>query len=290
MVETILNLLVQGVLIGGLYALFALGLSLSLGVMRFVNIAHGDMIVLFSFVILSLTGVLGWSPFLVALILLPVAFGAGYVLQRFLLQRTVGKGILPILLVTFGLSIIIQNGLLELFTADSRKLQAGPIEVASIQLGGGLAIGTLPLLQFALAVAVIGGLQFLFYRTAIGRAFRAPSDDPTVAQLVGLDNRHVFALAMALSLAIVALAGVLLAVRANFDPAIGPARLIFGFEAVIIGGLGSMWGTLAGGIILGVAQAIGAQIDPGWQVLAGHIAFLVVLALRPEGLFPKVQG
>jgi branched-chain amino acid transport system permease protein len=153
-----------------------------------------------------------------------------------------------------------------------------------------LAVGTLPLLQFALAVAVIGGLQFLFYRTAIGRAFRATSDDQTVAQLVGLDNRHVFALAMALSLAIVALAGVLLAVRANFDPAIGPARLIFGFEAVIIGGLGSMWGTLAGGIILGVAQAIGAQIDPGWQVLAGHIAFLVVLALRPEGLFPKVQG
>ena len=148
----------------------------------------------------------------------------------------------------------------------------------------------LPLIQFVLAVVVIAGLQWLFYRTALGRAFRATSDDPAVAQLMGLNNAHVFGLAMALSLAIVAVAGVLLAVRANFDPSIGPARLIFGFEAVIIGGLGSMWGTLAGGIILGVAQTVGAQLDPGWNLLAGHIAFLVVLALRPQGLFPKVQG
>ena len=154
----------------------------------------------------------------------------------------------------------------------------------------GLWIGLLPLLQFGTAVAVIAGLQLIFYRTALGRAFRATSADPSVAQLMGLDTRHVFALAMALSLAVVAIAGVFLAVRSNFDPAIGPARLIFGFEAVIIGGLGNLWGTRAGGIILGVAQAIGAQIDPGWQLLAGHIAFLVILALRPQGLFPKVSG
>jgi branched-chain amino acid transport system permease protein len=285
-----INIVLQGVLVGGLYAMFAAGLSLIFGVMRLVNIAHGDLIVLAAYLALMVTHALGVNALLSLVIVVPLMALIGYALQRGILNRTLGDDLLPPLLVTFGLSIIIQNGLLELFTADSRKLQAGPIEVASIQLGGGLAVGTLPLLQFALAVAVIGGLQFLFYRTAIGRAFRATSDDQTVAQLVGLDNRHVFALAMALSLAIVALAGVLLAVRANFDPAIGPARLIFGFEAVIIGGLGSMWGTLAGGIILGVAQAIGAQIDPGWQVLAGHIAFLVVLALRPEGLFPKVQG
>ncbi len=154
----------------------------------------------------------------------------------------------------------------------------------------GLSVGVLPLLQFAVAVAVIGGLQTLFYRTAFGRAFRATSDDPSVAQLMGLDNRHVFALAMALSLAVVAIAGVLLAVRTNFDPAIGPARLIFGFEAVIIGGLGNLWGTLAGGIVLGVAQGIGAKLDPGWQLLAGHLAFLLVLAVRPEGLFPRIRG
>jgi branched-chain amino acid transport system permease protein len=285
-----LNIILQGVLVGGLYAMFAAGLSLIFGVMRLVNIAHGDLIVLAAYVALVVTTGLGINPLVSLLVVVPLMALIGYALQRGILNQTLGPDLLPPLLVTFGLSVIIQNGLLELFTADSRKLQAGAIEVASIDLGGGLAIGTLPLIQFVVAVAVIACLQLIFYRTALGRAFRATSDDPAVAQLVGLDNRHVFALAMALSLAVVAIAGVFLAVRANFDPAIGPARLIFGFEAVIIGGIGSMWGTLAGGIILGVAQAIGAQIDPGWQLLAGHIAFLVILAIRPEGLFPKVQG
>jgi branched-chain amino acid transport system permease protein len=284
-----LNIILQGVLVGGLYAMFAAGLSLIFGVMRLVNIAHGDLIVLAAYVALMVTTGLGINPLVSLLIVAPLMALIGYALQRGILNQTLGPDLLPPLLVTFGLSVIIQNGLLELFTADSRKLQAGGIEVSSLNLGGGLAIGTLPLIQFVVAIAVIAALQLIFYRTALGRAFRATSDEPAVAQLVGLDNRHVFALAMALSLAVVAIAGVFLAVRANFDPAIGPARLIFGFEAVIMGGLGSMWGTLAGGIILGVAQAIGAQIDPGWQLLAGHIAFLVVLAIRPEGLFPKVQ-
>jgi len=284
-----LNIILQGVLVGGLYAMFAAGLSLIFGVMRLVNIAHGDLIVLAAYLALVVTETLGINALLALVIIVPLMAAIGYALQRGILNQTLGPDLLPPLLVTFGLSIIIQNGLLELFTADSRKLQAGPIEVASIQLGGGIAVGTLPLIQFVVALIVIAGLQFMFYRTAIGRAFRATSDDPAVARLVGLDNAHVFGLAMAVSLAVVAIAGVFLAVRANFDPAIGPARLIFGFEAVIMGGLGSMWGTLAGGIILGVAQAIGAQIDPGWQVLAGHIAFLVVLAVRPEGLFPKIQ-
>jgi branched-chain amino acid transport system permease protein len=285
-----LNVILQGVLVGGLYAMFAAGLALIFGVMRLVNIAHGDLIVLAAYVALVVTDALGINPLLSLVIVVPLMALIGYALQRGILNQTLGPDLLPPLLVTFGLSIIIQNGLLELFTADSRRLQAGPIEVDSIYLGGGLAVGTLPLIQFIVALAVIAALQFMFYRTAIGRAFRATSDDQAVAQLVGLDNRHVFGLAMAVSLAVVAIAGVFLAVRANFDPAIGPARLIFGFEAVIMGGLGSMWGTLAGGIILGVAQAIGAQIDPGWQLLAGHIAFLVVLAVWPEGLFPKVQG
>jgi branched-chain amino acid transport system permease protein len=285
-----LNVIIQGVLVGGLYAMFAAGLALIFGVMRLVNIAHGDLIVLAAYIALVATESLGINPLTTLVIVAPVMAAIGYALQRGLLNRTLGDDLLPPLLVTFGLSIIIQNGLLELFTADSRRLAAGDIEVASFPLIDGVSIGVLPLLQFAAAVAVIGGLQVLFYRTALGRAFRATSDDPAVAQLMGLDNRHVFALAMAMSLAVVGVAGVLLAIRTNFDPAIGPARLIFGFEAVIIGGLGSMWGTFAGGIILGVAQAIGAHINPGWQVLAGHLAFLVILAVRPEGLFPKVQG
>lgn len=285
-----LNVILQGVLIGGLYAMFAAGLSLIFGVMRLVNIAHGDLIVLAAYVSLVATQTFGMDPLTSLLLVVPVMALIGYGLQRGLLNRTLGDDLLPPLLVTFGLSIIIQNGLLELFTADSRKLQAGAIEIQTFQLVQNLWIGALPLIQFAVAVAVIGGLQLLFYRTALGRALRATSDDQAVAQLMGLDTRHVFAVAMALSLAVIAIAGVFLAVRANFDPAIGPARLIFAFEAVIIGGLGSMWGTLAGGIILGVSQAIGAQIDPGWQLLAGHIVFLAILAVRPQGLFPKVSG
>jgi branched-chain amino acid transport system permease protein len=283
------NVILQGVLVGGLYAMFAAGLSLIFGVMRLVNIAHGDLIVLAAYLALVTTQTLGIGPLTSLLIVVPLMALIGYALQWFVLNRTLGDDLLPPLLVTFGLSVIIQNTLLEVFTADSQKLQAGAIEVATMRLYSGVYVGVLPLLQFVVAVAVIAGLQFIFYRTALGRAFRATADDPAVAQLMGLDNRHVFALAMALSLAVVAVAGVFLAVRANFDPTIGPARLIFGFEAVIIGGLGSLWGTLAGGLILGVAQAIGAQLDPGWQLLAGHIAFLVVLAVRPEGLFPKVR-
>jgi len=283
------NIILQGVLLGGLYAMFAAGLSLIFGVMRLVNIAHGDLIVLAAYLSLLATDAFGFGPMTSLIVVVPLMAAIGYALQRGILNQTLGPDLLPPLLVTFGLSIIIQNGLLELFTADSRRLQAGAIEVASFHVAEGVSIGLLPLLQFATAVAVIAVLQLIFYRTALGRAFRATSDDQDVAQLMGLDNRHVFGLAMALSLAVVAIAGIFLAVRTNFDPAIGPARLIFGFEAVIIGGLGSMWGTLVGGIILGVAQAIGAQLDPGWQLLAGHIAFLVILAIKPDGLFPKVQ-
>jgi branched-chain amino acid transport system permease protein len=239
------NTIVQGVLTGGLYAMFAAGLSLIFGVMRLVNIAHGDFIVLAAYLALVVTETMGLDPLVSLIVVVPMMAAIGYVLQRGLLNLTLGDDLLPPLLVTFGLSVIIQNALLLKFTADSRRLQAGALEVASWDLGQGVSIGLLPLLQFVAAVVVIGALQALFYRTAFGRAFRATSDDPAVAQLMGLDNRHVFALAMALSLAVVAIAGVLLAVRANFDPSIGPARLIFGFEAVIIGGLGNLWGTLA---------------------------------------------
>jgi branched-chain amino acid transport system permease protein len=283
------NSIVQGILVGGLYAMFAAGLSLIFGVMRLVNIAHGDLVVLAAYLALVVTTTLGVDPLTSLLIIVPVMALIGYGLQRWLLNFTLGDDLLPPLLVTFGLSVILQNALLEIFTPDSRKLQAGALETASLPITSEVSLGLLPLLQFVAAVTIIGGLQLLSYRTAWGRAFRATSDDQATVQLVGVDPRHVFAMAMALSLAVVAVAGVFLAVRANFDPSMGPARLIFGFEAVIIGGLGNLWGTLAGGIVLGVAQAIGAKIDPGWQLLAGHLAFLIVLAIKPEGFFPRVQ-
>lgn len=282
------NAVVQGVLLGGLYALFAAGLSLIFGVMRLVNIAHGDFIVLAAYLGLSTTTMLGVHPFLALLIVMPLMAGIGYALQRGVLNLTLGPDILPPLLVTFGLSVVIQNALLEGYTADPQKLAGGAIETVSLNFGG-LAVGVLPLLTMVMAIAVIATLQWLFYGTELGRGFRAVSDNQDIAQLMGLNKAHVFALAMAVALAVTAIAGILLGVRTSFDPSIGGGRLIFGFEAVIIGGLGSLWGTLAGGVILGVAQTVGAKIDPGWQLLAGHIAFLVVLAIRPNGLFPRVE-
>jgi len=180
--------------------------------------------------------------------------------------------------------------LLEAFSADSRRLDAGPIETASLSLGHGVAVGVLPLLAFASAVAVILALNFIFYRTELGRAFRATADDPETAALMGIDERRIFATAMGIALAVATIAALHLGMRANFDPSIGPARLIYAFEAVIIGGLGSFWGTLAGGIILGVAQTAGAAINPEWQILSGHLVFLAVLAARPRGLFPRRAG
>ena len=281
-----LNTLVQGMLLGGLYAMFAVGLSLMFGIMRLVNIAHGDFIVLASYLALMVVETLGLSPLASLVLVVPVMFVVGYGLQRQVLNRTLGSDILPPLLVTFGLSIILQNVLLEFFSADSQKLSQGDLEVASVAVGG-LSLGVMPLMVFGCALLVIGGLQLLFYKTSLGRAFRATSDDQSTAQLMGIDNRHIFGLAMALAMAVVSIAGVFLAVRTSFDPSVGPARLLYGFEAVIIGGLGSLWGTLAGGVILGVAQAVGARIDPGWQILAGHLVFLLILVFRPRGLFPR---
>ncbi|WP_298432207.1 branched-chain amino acid ABC transporter permease [uncultured Jannaschia sp.] len=283
-VDTIL----QGILLGGLYTLFAAGLSLVFGIMRLVNLAHGDLIVMGAYLILLLVTLLGLSPFVAVLIAMPLMFALGYGLQKFLLNRTLGDDILPPLLVTFGLSIALQNVLLETFSADSQRLPTNALTTASIDVGP-IALGVMPLLTFASAILVIVGLNQLFYRTELGRAFRATSDDATTAGLMGIKPARIFATATGIALIIVTIAALYLGLRANFDPSIGPARLIYAFEAVIIGGLGSLWGTLAGGVIIGVAQTVGAAINPEWQILAGHVAFLAVLLVRPRGLFPRAN-
>jgi branched-chain amino acid transport system permease protein len=281
-----IDTLLQGVLLGGLYSLYATGLSVIFGIMRLVNLAHGDLIVLGAFLMLAASAA-GVPIVLAFVIVVPLMFLAGYALQSVLLNRALGRNILPPLLITFGLSIIVQNGLLETFSADSRRLHVGALESASLPLGGGIAVGLMPLLGLATAIAVIVLLNGVFYRTALGRAFRATSDDVEIAQLMGIDNKSIYALTMGIALAVCAVAGLFLGARANFDPSTGPARLLYAFEAVIIGGLGSLWGTLAGGIVVGVAQTVGAHINPEWQLLSGHIAFLIVLVIRPRGLFPR---
>jgi branched-chain amino acid transport system permease protein len=287
MTMDLLNNVVQGLLLGGLYALFATGLSIIFGVMRLVNLAHGDLSVIAAYVALVAVDVLGLNPFLSLVLVVPVMFILGYGLQRFVLNHTLEGGPMPPLLVTFGLSIIIQNLLLEIFSADSRGLDAGRIEDAAITVTSRLAVGWFPMLTLVVAVTVLAGLQLFLERTQLGRGFRATSDDQRAAQLMGIDNRHLYSLAPAIALATVAVAGVFLGIRTTFSPSVGPTRLIFAYEAVIIGGLGSLWGTLAGGMVLGVAQTIGAQLSPGWAVLAGHLVFLAVLVFRPNGLFVR---
>lgn len=288
-----ISTVLQGLMLGGLYALFAMGLSLMFGVMRLTNIAHGDFIILAAFAafaLLASSGMHEFGPALTSMaILLPMAFVFGYGLQRVMLNGTLGKDPLPSLVVTFGLSIVIQNALVEIFSADPRSIGTGGFNTLSLSLGSDLAVGALPLTIFLLAVLMAFLMQWLFNRTAIGRAFRATSDDKDAAELMGVDHRHIYGLATATAFVLIAIAGVLQGMRTTVSPADGPALLIFAFEAVIIGGMGSFWGTFAGALILGVTQSIAFRIDPGWGIWAGHVVFLIMLLVRPQGLFPKTR-
>ncbi|BEP67752.1 MULTISPECIES: branched-chain amino acid ABC transporter permease [unclassified Variovorax] len=285
-----LETLLQGVLLGGLYTLFALGQSLMFGVMRLTNTAQGDFIILGAFAVIAGVSMTGATvPWLVVLAVLPLAFGFGYLLQRHVLNGTLGKDPLPSLVVTFGLSIVIQNLLLELFSADPRAIEVGALATASVPLGDTLALGALPLVILAVAVAATGAMQWMFTRTPLGRTFRAVSDDREIAELMGLKAKQVYALATGIAFVLIAIAGALQGMRTTVSPSDGPLLLLFAFEAVIIGGMGSFWGTLAGAMILGIAQQIGFRIDPGWGIWFGHLVFLAVLVLRPQGLFPKTR-
>ena len=282
------DILLQGLLLGGLYALFALGQSLMFGVMRLTNTAQGDFIILGGFFAISLVGATGLAPGWALLLIAPAAFMFGYVLQRFVLNGTLGKDPLPSLVVTFGLAIIIQNLLLELYSADPRSLDAGAIALDSLSIGIA-TVGTLPLLTLGVAVLATLALQALFSFTSLGRSFRAVSDDREAAQLMGIRPSIVYAQATGIAFVLIALAGTLQAMRTTVSPSDGPLLLLFAFEAVIIGGMGSFWGTLLGALLLGISQQIGFRFDPGWGIWFGHLTFLFVLLIRPQGLFPKTR-
>ena len=284
---TIIDAIVQGVLLGGQYALFAAGLSLMFGVMRLVNLAHGDFAVLASYGVLFVVNVAVVSPVIGLLIVAPLVAILGFLIQRFLLQHTLGDSPLPSLLVTFGLSIIIQNFLLLTQSADQRRLTLGSLDTASLTLPGGIRIGVFPLAIFLLAVVILIALSLITQRTHYGRLVRAVSDDPKTVELSGVDPRMIYGIATAIAFGLVAIAGTASGIQTSFSPTAGSMLLIFAFEAVIIGGLGSLWGTLAGAIVLGVAQTVGASFFPAQQILIGHLVFLVFLAVRPQGLFAR---
>ncbi len=270
--------------------MFATGLSLGFGVMRLVNLAHGDLAVLAAYVALSTSTTLDINPLATLFIVLPGVFVVGVILQRLVFDRVVGVDPAFAIVATFGLSIVIQNALLEKYTADTQGLYVGELETSSITINDQISIGWLPLITFLCGVGVLAALALFLKRTKLGRAFRATSDDPEAARLMGIDNRRVYGVALGIAVLTVALAGVMMGAQTSFDPFIGPSRLIYAFEAVIIGGLGSLWGTLAGGITLGVAQALGREYNSQWGELTGHAVFLAVLATRPTGMFGKVQA
>ena len=284
------NAVVQGILLGGFYALFATGLSLVFGVMRIVNLAHGDLSVLAAFVAVLLADHAGINPFVSLLIVVPVmAVGASSCSRRccnFTLDSDAGAAARHLRAVDRHPERA-AAGLLGQLAGARTSARSRP---TASSITSQISVGWLPLITLLAAVLLLVGLQLVVRHTGLGRALRATSDDQRAAQLMGIDNRRLYAVAMAISLATVAVAGVFLAIRTSFTPTPGPLRLIFAFEAVIIGGLGSLWGTLLGGIVLGVAQAVGAQISPGWGVLAGHLVFLAVLALRPSGLLGRTAA
>ena len=283
------NAIIQGVLTGGLYALFACGLSLMFGVMKVVNLAHGDLAVIAGYIAIGVITVTHVPVLWSVVIVVPVMAVLGYVLQRTVIQSSLDRGVLTTLIVTFGLSVVLENGLLQFFTANSRGIGAGmSLVTGSFKLGSQIEIAYLLLLIFAVAVAVLLGLQYFLSRSRYGRLIRAVADDKEAAQLAGADYRHVFGVAAAVAFATVALGGIAYGMYSDLDPTTGTDTiLLFAFAAVVIGGLGSLWGTLLGGIVLGVAQQIGAQINISDELLAGYIVFLAVLVLRPQGLISR---
>jgi len=284
--------LLNGVLLGGYYALLACGLSFMFGVMRIINLAHGDLAILGALLVFVVADKTDISPFLLLLALIPVMGALGWALQRGMLERSLRSGILVPLLITFGLAICIENGLFEYFGADERSLAPyiGDFSFDSIAITSNIYVGSLAAMIFAVAVVLLGGLKLFLNYTSLGRAIRATSEDADTAELIGINARSVYAVAAAIAVASAGLAGVFLAMRESFSPYSGPTQLIFAFEAVVIGGIGSLSGTLIGGIVLGVAQTIGAQINPQGFLIAGHVVFLVVLAARLAAAAVQARG
>jgi branched-chain amino acid transport system permease protein len=280
------NDIIQGILTGGLYALFACGLSLMFGVMKVVNLAHGDLAVVGGYVALGVIAITHVPVLWSFVIVVPIMAGLGYLLQRTLIQGALDRGVLTTLIVTFGLSVVIENALLQFVNANSHSLGVGnSIVTGSFSIGSQIQLAYLLLLIFAVAVAVLLGLQYFLSSSRYGRMIRAVADDKEAAQLSGINYRHVFGIAAAIAFGTVALAGIGYGMYSQFSPTTGTDTiLLFAFEAVVIGGLGSLWGTLVGGVVLGIAQQIGAQINQSDQLLAGYVVFLVILVVRPQGL------
>jgi branched-chain amino acid transport system permease protein len=284
---TWLNVIVSGTLLGGFYALFACGLSLMFGVMKIINLAHGDMAVVAGYTAVFLVPKFHLPEVWSFVVVVPLFALLGYVVQRTLFQKSIERDPLTTLLVTFGLSVVIENLLLEIYTANAQSINIGSLISKSWQVNQTIYVSYLSLTVLIVSIVVLAALQLFLSKTSTGRQIRAVSDDREAAQLCGTNYRHIFGIASALAFATVALAGIAYGMYSQLTPTAGGVYLLFAFETVVIGGIGSLWGTLVGGILLGISQQFGAHFNPQYQVLAGNILFLAVLAIRPQGLFGK---
>lgn len=276
------DLIIQGTLLGGYYALLAGGLSFLYGVMRVINLAHGSLAVVTAYAFWVMAEHWQVPPLVLALVLLPLMSVVGWLLYRLVFERSLHGGALIPILSTFGLATVLDNVLFQNFGADTRSLAPyfDTLAYDSWTLPGDIIVGQLAVIEFVLAVLLLGGLHLLLMRTSLGRQIRATSEDEDAARIVGVNTRRIHAAATAMAFGIVAVAGIALGLRATFDPYAGPQQLIFAFEAVVMGGAGSLWGTLVGGVTLGIAQSVGARINPQGFLIAGHLTFLAVLLAR----------
>ena len=279
--------IMNGLLLGGLYGIVGIGMSMIFGIVRVVNLAHGDLVILASYLSFVTLSIFNVSPLLTLVLVIPMMFLVGFVIQYYLVNRVVGQGMNPPLLVAFGLSIILQNLLLLFFTPDARALLTS-LSIATLPIGNFINIPVVYLVDFIGSLLTIFLLSRFFNRTYLGKAIRAASDDEGAAQLMGINTKRIYAWAMAIAGGTAAIAGVLVGMTFTFYPHTGPDYLIIAFGVVIIGGLGSLIGTFMGGLILGLAQILGAHfLGPGFQLLSGYIILLIVLAFKPTGLFAK---
>lgn len=284
---TPLEPLINGILLGGLYAVIGIGLSLIFGIMRQVNLAHGELMILSSYFSLLFLQLLGLHPLLTFFFVLPIVFILGYLIQTFLFNRVLEKGMEPYLMISFGLSIILQNALLLIFTPDARTLQT-VLVIKSLNVFNLFHVPIIYLVNFTTSLLVLGILHLIMKKTYIGWAVRASSDNLTAAKLMGINPKTVYALAMGIAAITAGISGVLVGMTFTFYPHSGTQYLIIAFGVVIIGGLGSLPGTFLGGLILGVSQLVGGRIiGPGLQLLSGYIILLIVLTIRPQGILGR---
>jgi branched-chain amino acid transport system permease protein len=262
-------------------------MSMIFGIVRVVNLAHGDLVILAAYLSFVTISIFNVSPLLTLVLVIPAMFLIGFIVQYYLVNRVLGKDMNPPLLVAFGLSIILQNILLLIFTPDARALVTD-LSIATLPIGSFLNVPVVYLVDFIVSLVTIFLLSRFFSKTYLGKAIRAASDDEGAAELMGINAKKIYAWAMAIAGGTAAIAGVLVGMTFTFYPHTGPDYLIIAFGVVIIGGLGSLIGTFMGGLILGLAQILGAHfLGPGFQLISGYIILLAVLTFKPTGLFSK---